>query len=185
MFIQIEETPNPKSLKFLPGVDVLKDSISINLTKKDEDRSNLAKKIFSIDEVENILLGKDFISVSLKNQDDWNYLKPKVLAYIMDFFETNSPILNEQDIKDDEALVSEKDTEVVALIKELIEERVRPAVAMDGGDIIYDSFVDGVVFVKLQGSCSGCPSSIVTLKQGIENMLKYYIPEVKEVQSID
>ena len=102
----------------------------------------------------------------------------------MDFFETKSPILNELDAKEDKA-ESEEDSEIVSLIKELIEVRVRPAVAMDGGDIIYHSFIDGVVFVKLQGSCSGCPSSLITLKQGIENMLKYYIPEVKEVQSID
>lgn len=185
MFIQIEETPNPKSLKFLPGVEILTDSTSLHLTKKDENKSNLAKKLFSIDEVESILLGKDFISISLKNQDDWSYIKPKVLAYIMDFFETNSPILNEVDSQDKAEAESEEDSEIVSLIKELIEERVRPAVAMDGGDIIYHSFIDGVVFVKLQGSCSGCPSSLITLKQGIENMLKYYIPEVKEVQSID
>ena len=184
MFIQIEETPNPKSLKFLPGVEILTDSTSLHLTKKDENKSNLAKKLFSIDAVESILLGKDFISISLKDKDDWNYIKPKVLAYIMDFFETKSPILNELDAKEDKA-ESEEDSEIVSLIKELIEERVRPAVAMDGGDIIYHSFIDGVVSVKLQGSCSGCPSSLITLKQGIENMLKYYIPEVKEVQSID
>jgi Fe-S cluster biogenesis protein NfuA len=102
----------------------------------------------------------------------------------MDFFETKSPILNEVDAQEDKA-EAEEDSEIVSLIKELLEERVRPAVAMDGGDIIYHSFIDGVVFVKLQGSCSGCPSSLITLKQGIENMLKYYIPEVKEVQSID
>ncbi len=182
MFIQTEQTPNPASLKFLPGRDVL-GSGSANFADATAavDRSPLAERLFTVEGVTGVFLGSDFITVSKSDDKEWYLLKPPILGAIMEHFVSGKPILTETagaaSADDDD------DDEVVTQIKELLETRVRPAVAQDGGDIVFQGFEDGVVFLHLQGSCAGCPSSTMTLKAGIENMLRHYIPEVTEVRA--
>jgi Fe-S cluster biogenesis protein NfuA len=183
MFIQTEETPNPATLKFLPGRPVMK-SGTANFTTADAARmSPLAERLFSLSEVRGVFLGADFITVTKSGDDDWYRLKPAILAIIMEHFIAGHPVLL-QDAAVGGAVTGEEEDEIVAQIKELLETRVRPAVAQDGGDIIFHDFEDGVVYLHMQGSCSGCPSSTATLKAGIENMLRHYIPEVVEVQAV-
>ena len=180
MFIETEQTPNPATLKFLPGRTVMAVGTANFADAADCDRSPLARRLFALDGVTGVFLGADFVSVSKDEALDWYRLKPAVLGAIMDHFTSGEPIfLGEIAAEDDE-----DDDEVVVQIKELLETRVRPAVAQDGGDIIFHRFEDGVVYLHMQGSCSGCPSSTATLKAGIENMLRHYIPEVVEVRPI-
>lgn len=181
MFIQTETTPNPDTLKFLPGRIVLADETAEFLSKEDAERSPLAKALFKFKNVKSIFLGGDFISISKTSEGSWDLLKPQLLAEIMDFFVSSRPVLETQV---GPATVKEEDPLVVQ-IRELLDTRIRPAVAMDGGDIIFDRFEDGIVYVRMQGACSGCPSSSATLKAGIENMLRYYVPEVLEVQPVE
>jgi len=180
MFIQTEQTPNPASLKFLPGRAVMAVGTA-NFTAADDcDRSPLAKRLFAIDGVTGVFLGADFVSVTKDDALDWYRLKPAVLGAIMEHFTAGEPtFLGENAAEDDE-----DDDEIVVQIKELLETRVRPAVAQDGGDIIFHRFEEGVVYLHMQGSCSGCPSSTATLKAGIENLLRHYVPEVVEVRAI-
>lgn len=183
MFIQTEQTPNPATLKFLPGRDVMGSGTADFSTVDAAKRSPLAEHLFGIDGVTGVFLGSDFITVTKAGDKDWHLLKPAILGAIMEHFTSGRPIVNVAA----EAAGAEsegEDSEVVAQIKDLIETRVRPAVAQDGGDIIFQGFEDGVVFLHLQGSCSGCPSSTATLKAGIENMLKHYVPEVVEVRAV-
>lgn len=181
MFIETESTPNPATLKFLPGAAVMDKGTADFPSAEKAARSPLAQALFGIDGVVSVFLGSDFISVSKHDHADWTTLKPQVLGAIMDHFTHKRPILAEgADIGQAETL----DDEVVTKIKELLDTRIRPAVAQDGGDIIFRSFEDGVVYVSLQGACSGCPSSTATLKHGIENMLRYYVPEVQSVQQV-
>ena len=182
MFIQTEQTPNPATLKFLPGCTVMA-SGTANFTDgaTAAARSPLAERLFGLAEVSGVFLGGDFITVTKSGESDWFQLKPAVLAAIMEHFTAGLPVIvggQETTTSDDE------DDEVVAAIKELLETRVRPAVAQDGGDIIFEDFEDGIVYLHMQGSCSGCPSSTATLKAGIENMLRHYIPEVIEVRAV-
>ena len=181
MFIQTEQTPNPASLKFLPGRDVL-GSGTANFADSSSaaDRSPLAERLFSVDGVTGVFLGSDFITVSKSDDKEWYLLKPPILGAIMEHFVSGKPILAEQA---DGVAGSEDDDEIVTQIKELLETRVRPAVAQDGGDIVFQGFEDGVVYLHMQGACAGCPSSTMTLKAGIENMLRHYIPEVTEVRA--
>ncbi|HYZ41324.1 MAG TPA: NifU family protein [Stellaceae bacterium] len=182
MFIQTEETPNPATLKFLPGRPVLT-SGTANFTNKEEARiSPLAEQLFSLPEVRGVFLGSDFVTVAKSPDADWYRLKPAILAMIMEHFTAGRPVL----LRDEAGTAAgdEDEDEIVAQIKELLETRVRPAVAQDGGDIIFHDFEDGVVYLHMQGSCSGCPSSTATLKAGIENMLRHYIPEVVEVRAV-
>ena len=182
MFIQTEPTPNPATLKFLPGRAVM-DSGTANFTESAAAKTSpLAQSLFGLEGVTGIYLGADFITVSKAEDQDWLKLKPVVLAAIMDHFTSGRPVMNGVGAAADTG--KEEDDEVVSQIKELLETRVRPAVAQDGGDIIFHSFADGVVYLTMQGSCSGCPSSTATLKAGIENMLRHYIPEVVEVRAI-
>jgi Fe-S cluster biogenesis protein NfuA len=182
MFIQTEQTPNPATLKFLPGRTVM-EAGTANFTDRASAaaRSPLAERLFGLSEVSGIFLGSDFITVTKSGDSDWFRLKPAVLAAIMEHFTAGLPVVTGTQ----ETAASEtEDNEVVAAIKELLETRVRPAVAQDGGDIIFEDFEDGIVYLHMQGSCSGCPSSTATLKAGIENMLRHYIPEVVEVRAV-
>ena len=183
MFIQTEATPNPSTLKFLPGQDVLGDKTA-NFTKaEDAESSPLAKVLFEIDNVDSVFLGSDFISVTKSENSGWDLLKTEILTTIMEHFVSGKPVLIEDGQKVEEA-PAEEDSEIVSQIKELIETRVRPSVAQDGGDIIFHGFENGVVKLEMHGACAGCPSSTITLKNGIENMLKHYVPEVESVEQV-
>ena len=183
MFIQTEETPNPNTLKFIPGVQVLKEGTVEFKDKDSANFSNLANLIFLIDGIERVFLATEFVSVTKNNENNWEILKPLILTAIMDHYASGKEVINNSQTKIEET--GEEDTEVVKQIKELIEQRVRPAVAMDGGDISFCSFEDGVVTLQMKGACAGCPSSTATLKMGIENMLRHYIPEVVEVKAAE
>ena len=179
MFIQTETTPNPVSLKFIPGEPVSPRKNHDFTSLEDGSCSPLAQLIFAIEGVSGVFLGSDFISVTISD-GEWQEIKPQVLGAIMQHYSSGQPVLtdDQSEALDD----SEEDDEVVAQIKAILDEKVRPAVAQDGGDIVFEGFEDGVVFLKLQGACAGCPSSTMTLKHGIENLLKYYIPDVTEVR---
>ena len=184
MFIQTEQTPNPATLKFLPGCTVMASGTANFPDRRAAARSPLAERLFELPEVAGVFLGADFVTVTKEGDSDWHQLKPAVLAAIMEHFTAGRAVIAagaDESAASDEG---EEQDEVVAQIKELLETRVRPAVAMDGGDIIFHDFEDGVVYLHMQGSCSGCPSSTATLKAGIENMLRHYIPEVVEVRAV-
>ncbi len=185
MFIQTEETPNPATLKFIPDGQVVlaEGTAEFKSQKQAVTKSPLALQLFEIAGIEAIFFGRDFITVTKSSAALWPQIKAEILATIMDFYVSGKPIMFEQTAA--ESVTNEEDSEIVKQIKELIEIKVRPAVAMDGGDIIFDSFEDGIVRLQLKGSCSGCPSSTITLKNGIENMLKHYIPEVLSVEQVD
>jgi Fe-S cluster biogenesis protein NfuA len=187
MFIQTESTPNPATLKFLPGRDVMGEGAVADFPDRAAAaRSPLAAALFAVPEVSRVFFGADFISVT-KSNGDWKHLKPAILGTIMEHFTRGLPVIAEASEEvEDENHFGEGDPEIVAQIKELIETRVRPAVAADGGDIIFKGFDggSGVVFLHLRGSCAGCPSSTITLRNGIENMLRHYVPEVSAVESV-
>jgi Fe-S cluster biogenesis protein NfuA len=180
MFIQTEPTPNPSTLKFLPGTDVMPSGTADFDSAESAASSPLATRLFAIDGVAGVFLAADFISVAKTDEAEWQVIKPQVLAAIMEHFTSGQPVIEGAA---DSAEAGEDDA-LVAQIKELIETRVRPAVAQDGGDITFRGFRDGIVYLRLQGACSGCPSASATLKHGIENMLKYYVPEVQAVQAV-
>ena len=185
MFIQTEQTPNPATLKFLPGRDVLGRGTADFPSPENAARSPLAQSLFDIDGVTGVFLGTDFITVTKSGDRDWYLMKPSILGTIMEHFTSGRPVLLDAAGNDHASgghASGEDDDEVVAQIKELLDTRVRPAVAQDGGDITFEGFEDGVVYLHMKGSCAGCPSSTVTLKSGIENMLRHYIPEVLEVR---
>ena len=183
MFIQTEETPNPAALKFLPGREVLAQGAADFTDRAAAAASPLARLLFEIDGVVGVFLASDFITVSKGDDKAWQTLKPMVLGAIMDHFTSGAPVL-EDDGDVEEEFNDEGSDEIVSQIKELIETRVRPAVAQDGGDIIYKGFKDGTVYLHMRGSCAGCPSSTATLKMGIENMLRHYVPEVTQVEAM-
>ncbi len=183
MFIQTESTPNPATMKFLPGRQVLAEG-----TRDYRERASaaaaspLAARLFDVDGVEAVFFGSDFISVT-KTDGDWQHLKPAVLGAIMEHYLSGDPVVNDATAKAaEDGDYEAKDAEIVAHIKELLETRVRPAVAADGGDIVFRAYREGVVYLSMRGACSGCPSSTATLRYGIENLLKHFIPEVVEVQ---
>ena len=187
MFIQTESTPNPATLKFLPGRDVMGEGAVADFPDREAaQRSPLATALFAVPEVSRVFFGSDFISVT-KADGDWKHLKPAILGAIMEHFTRDLPIIaSPAEESDDSASYGEGDPEIVDQIKELIETRVRPAVAADGGDIIFKGFDggSGVVFLHMRGSCAGCPSSAITLRNGIENMLRHYVPEVNAVEAV-
>jgi len=190
MFIETETTPNPATLKFLPGQQVMPSGTRDFATPEEAEASPLAQALFDTGEVTGVFFGHDFVSVTAAPGVDWSMLKPQVVAVLLDHFVSQAPLFSggdangitvpaeDEDMGDDPA-----DAEVVAQIKDLIETRVRPAVAGDGGDIRYRGFREGVVYLTMQGACSGCPSSTATLKNGIEGLLKHYVPEVSEVRA--
>ncbi len=186
MFIQTEETPNPATLKFIPGQKILEDGAIDFATEQDAKKSPLATRLFSVVGVRRVFLTADFVSVSKADDTDWSMLKPMIMAVLMEHLSMGMPILDDAYVEKAKNVNahSEHDDEISNQIIELLDERVRPMVAMDGGDIVYDRFEDGIVYLQMRGACSGCPSSTATLKMGIENMLKHYIPEVKEVRPV-
>lgn len=183
MFIQTEETPNPLTLKYSPGRIVMEQGTLTLTSPKEAWRSPLAEALFHVPGVSEVFFGQDFISVTKTPEQDWDLLKPQILGSIMEYFMENDSVIVRQD-KNDEAQEDEESSEIVKEIKELIEARIRPAVAQDGGDITFERFTDGIVYLKMHGACSGCPSSSVTLKNGVENMLRHYVPEVQEVKAL-
>lgn len=184
MFIRFEETPNPATLKFIPDDKIVleKGTAEFKNQKQAATSSPLALQLFEVSGVESIFFGRDFITITKSEATDWSKIKADIQATIMDFFVTGKPVMFE---KSETETSEEEDSDIVKQIKELIEIKVRPAVAMDGGDIIFHSFEEGIVRLVLKGSCSGCPSSTITLKNGIENMLKHYIPEVESVEQVE
>ena len=185
MFIETEGTPNPATLKFLPGRSVMDIGTADFASAGSALRSPLATVLFRLDGVGRVFLGSDFITVTRTDETDWQTLKPRVLGAIMDHFVSGLPVIDSDDGDSVEEDTDPADQEVVEAIKELLDTRVRPAVAGDGGDIVFRGFRDGVVRLHMQGSCSGCPSSTATLKHGIENMLKHYVPEVVSVEQVE
>ncbi len=188
MFIQTEETPNPATLKFLPGQDVMGAAPPADFPNAESAKASpLAESLFKIPQVSSVFLGSDFITIT-KSEDDWQQLKPILLTALMDFFLTGLPVINQtpalQDVSEG-ADGEEGDSEIVSTIKQLLDTRVRPAVAQDGGDIVFHGYEDGVVSLTMRGACAGCPSSTATLKHGIENLLKHFIPEVNEVRATE
>lgn len=192
MFIETETTPNPATLKFLPGEQVMPSGTREFLSEEEAAASPLAEALFTLGDVTGVFFGRDFVSVTIAPGSQWSDAKPQVLSVLLDHFVSQAPLFApgtaagivvpgeeaDADVGDDPA-----DADVVAQIRELIETRIRPAVANDGGDIVYRGFREGVVFLQMQGACSGCPSSTATLKHGIESLLKHYVPEVTEVRA--
>ncbi|KAK4873663.1 hypothetical protein RN001_013023 [Aquatica leii] len=185
MFVQTQDTPNPNSLKFLPGVKVLEQGQTMDFpTGQSAFCSPLGKLLFRIEGVKGVFLGPDFITVTkIDDEIEWKLLKPEIFATIMDFFASGLPVLNDA-VPNSDTQINEDDSEVVQMIKELLDTRIRPTVQEDGGDIIFMGYDDGIVKLKMQGSCSSCPSSIVTLKNGVQNMLQFYIPEIVAVEQV-
>lgn len=183
MFIETESTPNPATLKFLPGRDVLGDATADFATVEAAGRSPLAIALFALPGVGRVFLGGDFVTVTKADTVPWQALKPQVLATIMEHFVANRPVIVADARATDED-VDPADADIVAQIKQLIDTRVRPAVAGDGGNIVFRGYRDGVVRLQMQGACSGCPSASATLKHGIENMLRHYVPEVQAVEQV-
>ncbi|MGF1474788.1 MAG: NifU family protein [Geminicoccaceae bacterium] len=183
MFIQTEATPNPASMKFLPGRDVMDQGVA-DFTEQDTAQagSPLASRLFAVDGVAGVYLGQNFITVTKTETEDWQRLKPAVLGAIMEHYLSGDPVVHAHALADEAG--SEDEDQIVTQIRELIDTRVRPAVAQDGGDIVFHGFERGVVYLHMRGACAGCPSSVVTLKNGIENLLRYYVPEVVEVRAV-
>ncbi|WP_440908822.1 NifU family protein [Candidatus Pelagibacter sp.] len=179
MFVQTEPTPNPNSLKFLPGKTVSNNG-SFEITKKDEVSNELVRNLLSINGVEGIFLGADFISINKNEKISWDEIKHIVISLINDYYSNGKEFVIDKSLKEDNSNLSEVEQNII----KILEQKVRPAVARDGGDIKFREFKDGIVKVQLQGSCSGCPSSTMTLKQGVQNILKHYIKEVREVEAI-
>ncbi len=186
MFIQTEQTPNPATLKFLPGREVMARGVADFTEPAASESSPLAKRVFAIDGVTGVFLGGDFVTVNKAEDQDWYALKPAVLGALMEHYMSGEPVISpDAELAQETVGASDADDEQVRQIKELIDTRVRPAVAQDGGDIIFRGFEKGVVYLHMRGACAGCPSSTITLKNGIENLLRYYVPEVIEVRQID
>ncbi len=184
MFIQTESTPNPATLKFLPGQTVLETGTADFPSPDSADASPLAKRIFSVDGVTGVFLGTDFVTVTKADATDWDHIKPAILGAVMEHFQSGQPALEGAAASSGHAEHDGEDAEIVGQIKELLDTRVRPAVAQDGGDITFHGFDRGIVYLHMQGACAGCPSSTLTLKMGIENLLRHYIPEVLEVRPV-
>ncbi len=187
MFIQTESTPNPATLKFLPGNAVMETGTANFAEEAEAAASPLAQALFGTEGVIGVFLGADFITVTKSNDKDWEVMKPLVLGAIMEHFQSGKPVIvaSEGAAPEGDGADEVEEDETVVQIRELIDTRVRPAVAQDGGDIIYKGFEDGIVYLHMQGACAGCPSSTATLKHGIENMLRYYVPEVQEVRAVE
>lgn len=187
MFIQTEATPNPQTLKFLPGKVVLENGTADFRSADEAEESPLASHLFAISGVTGVFFGYDFVTIT-KDGADWAHLKPAILGAIMEHFMSGAPVMGKARISEetsaDGEFYEQADINIVNTIKELLESRVRPAVAQDGGDITFRGFRDGKVFLNMKGSCAGCPSSTATLKHGVQNLLRHFIPEVQEVEAV-
>jgi Fe-S cluster biogenesis protein NfuA len=188
MFIQTETTPNPSTLKFLPGRSLMQNGTLEIRDAHAAERSPLAKRLFAIPGVTGVFYGYDFVSVT-KADGEWQHMKPAILGAIMEHFMSGDPLLLDETATDaahesEGEFFEESDKQTVETIKELLETRIRPAVAGDGGDIVFRGFRDGIVYLAMQGSCSGCPSSTATLKNGVQNLLRHFLPDVREVQAV-
>jgi Fe-S cluster biogenesis protein NfuA len=185
MFIQTESTPNPATLKFLPGLTVLEAGTADFPSADAAGPSPLARRLFAVGGVSGVFLGSDFVTVTKGEGTEWDHIKPALLGAIMEHFQSGAPVIEgEGSGSDGHAAHDGPDAEIVNQIKELLDTRVRPAVAQDGGDITFHGFDRGIVYLHMQGACAGCPSSTLTLKMGIENLLRHYIPEVVEVRPV-
>jgi len=187
MFIQTEATPNPATLKFLPGEIVAQDGpFEFSTPEQAEGQSPLAERLFSVANVDGVFFGFDFVTVTKTENTEWQHLKPAILGVIMEHYMSGQPVMTvtQEDIADGEEVIEEGSEEIVATIKELLETRVRPAVAQDGGDITFHGYREGRVFLRMRGACAGCPSSTATLQHGIQNLLKHFIPEVQSVEAV-
>ena len=178
MFVQTETTPNPNSVKFLPG-KIVSNQGAFEITKKDETSNELVRNLLSINGVEGIFLGKDFISINKNNEVSWDEIKHIVISLINDFYSSGNEFVIDKDLNEEKKDFKDIEKKII----QILDQKIRPAVARDGGDIKFKSFEKGIVKVQLQGSCSGCPSSTMTLKQGVENLLCHYIPEIKQVEA--
>jgi len=186
MFIQTESTPNPATLKFMPGESVLPVGTADFPNAEGAEKSPLAARIFAVEGVTGVFFGIDFITVTKADAVEWDHIKPAVLGAIMEHYQSGQPVMAEGQMPaSGHAEHTGEDGEIVGQIKELLDTRVRPAVAQDGGDITFHGFERGVVYLHMQGACAGCPSSTITLKMGIENLLRHYIPEVTEVRPVE
>ncbi len=183
MFIQTEDTPNPSSLKFIPDGAIVSKNDAHEFKNIDDakEKSPLAHELFKISGVDSVFLGRDFITVTKSGDIDWREIKTEIMAEIVDFFVSGKEVLKNDEAQEQD---NSQDSEVVQQIKELLDIKVKPAVAMDGGDVVFRGFEDGIVKLELKGACSGCPSSTITLKEGIESMFKHYIPEVESVEQV-
>lgn len=185
MFIQTESTPNPATLKFLPGQSVLEMGTADFPTAESAEKSALARRVFAVTGVAGVFFGTDFVTVTKAESADWTHIKPAILGAIMEHFQSGAPVMDGgQKPGGGHASHDGPDGDIVKQIKELLDTRVRPAVAQDGGDITFHGFDRGIVYLHMQGACAGCPSSTLTLKMGIENLLRHYIPEVVEVRPV-
>lgn len=185
MYIATEPTPNPATLKFLPGREVSPSATHDFETPEAAEVSPLAAALFSLDDVTGVFFGADFVSVTrAPDGADWAQLKPEILAILVDHFASAAPLFTGEGAPAAPDIEDDADPDIVLQIQELLDDRVRPAVAGDGGDIVYRGFKEGVLYLQMQGACSGCPSSTATLKNGIENLMRYYVPEVEEVRAV-
>ena len=184
MFIQTESTPNPATLKFLPGQTVLGAGTADFPSADTAGKSPLASRIYAVDGVSGVFFGSDFVTVTKAEAIEWDHIKPAILGAIMEHFQSGQPVIEGEAADTGHAAHDGPDSDIVNQIKELLDTRVRPAVAQDGGDITFHGFDRGIVYLHMQGACAGCPSSTLTLKMGIENLLRHYIPEVVEVRPV-
>ena len=184
MFIQTESTPNPATLKFLPGQSVMDNGTADFPSADTASASPLAERLFAVNGVSGVFLGRDFVTITKDEGSEWDHIKPALLGVIMEHFQSGQPVMRANAEASAHAEHTGEDGEIVDQIKELLDSRVRPAVAQDGGDITFYGFERGVVYLQMQGACAGCPSSTMTLKMGIENLLRHYIPEVTEVRPV-
>ncbi|MBC7154894.1 MAG: NifU family protein [Rhodobacteraceae bacterium] len=184
MFIQTESTPNPATLKFLPGQEVLAAGTADFASAEAAGKSPLAARIFAVGGVNGVFFGTDFVTVTKADGIEWDHVKPAILGAIMEHYQSGAPVIEGEQAASGHADHSGPDEDIVRQIKELLDTRVRPAVAQDGGDITFHGFDRGVVYLHMQGACAGCPSSTLTLKMGIENLLRHFIPEVVEVRPV-
>ena len=185
MFIQTEITPNPLTLKFIPGRKLLDKGTAEFKSIKEAESFILAKRLFNEGYISNVFVGEDFLSITKSKEVDWEVIKPNVLSIITDFLTSNEKISIKEKKQEKKIKYGEKEKEIVKQIEEILDQRIKPAVAQDGGDIQFVKFESGKVFLEMRGACSGCPSSVLTLKSGIENMLKYYIPEIVSVEAVN
>lgn len=181
MFIQTQDTPNPQTLKFLVGQEILESDQTFDFTKGDDlSASPLVRRLFDIEGVGGVFLGKDFISITKDTDEDWYLLKPALLGIMVEYLTAKMPVYI---APENQPHHQESDDPIIKQIVELIDTRIRPAIAQDGGDIVFESFEEGILYLRLKGACSSCPSSTMTLKSGIENMIRFYVPEVQEVRA--